>query len=100
MGKIINFNDSPVNELKKELKKKDDELERIHAELAYFKRIYSTTVSIGDLLKLQVADIHSNISLLQNHLAMVQDILQNVKNKIDQLEKMKARIKTTPPPQQ
>lgn len=92
MSKLINFHDNPVMELRNELNKKEIELEELRRELSYFKHIYSSTSSIGDLLKLQLADITSNISLLEGHLTLVQNNLTSVKSKIDQLEQMKSKI--------
>ena len=93
MSKIIEFHSNPVSELKRQLKDKTDELERIRSELAFFKQIYSSTASIGDLLKLQMADLTANVSLLQSHLGIVQENLKNIKAKIDELEKMRQRIR-------
>ena len=92
MSKLINFHDNPVMGLKKELSKKELELEQVHRELAFFKHVYASTSSVGDLLKLQLADITSNISLLESHLTLVQNNLSSVKAKIDQLEQMKSKI--------
>jgi hypothetical protein len=93
MGKIISFHDNPVVELKKELKEKDVELDRIRHELSFFKTLYSTTNSIGDLLKLQLADMTSNVMLLQGHLNLVQENLMSVRGKIENLDGMKNKIK-------
>lgn len=98
MTKIIDFHQTPVVALKKELKEKEEQLEAVKNELIYFKRIYSTTVSIGDLLKLQMADVQANVALLQNHLVLVQQNLASIKSKIDELEKMRARIQIMPSP--
>ena len=93
MGKIISFHDNPVAELKKELKEKEIELDRVKHELAFFKTIYSTTNSIGDLLKLQIADVSTNVMLLQGHLNLVQDNLTAIKNKIENAEQMKNKVR-------
>ena len=93
MGKIISFHDNPVVELKKELKEKEVELDRVKHELAFFKTIYSTTNSIGDLLKLQIADIDTNVMLLQGHLNLVKENLMSIKNKIENLDQMKGKVR-------
>jgi len=93
MGKLISFHDNPVTELKKELKEKEKQLQQAQHELAFFKSIYSTTHSIGDLLKLQLADLTSNVMLLQGHLKLVQENLNSVRTKLDNLEEMKNRVK-------
>ena len=95
MGKVISFHDNPVVELKKELKQKEQELDRVKHELAFFKTLYSTTNSIGDLLKLQLADMSTNVMLLQGHLNLVQENLSSIKNKIENLDKMKSKVKVT-----
>ena len=92
MGKVISFHDNPVKGLKNELSKKEIEIEKIQRELTFFKHVYSSTSSIGDLLKLQLADITSNISLLEGHLSLVQTNLSSVRAKIEQLEQMKTKI--------
>ena len=92
MGKIISFHDNPVMRLKKVISEKEIKLEQVQRELAFFKHVYSSTVAVGDLLKLQLADITSNISLLKGHLTLVQNNLSSVRAKIDQLEEMKAKV--------
>lgn len=93
MGKIISFHDNPVVELKRELNEKEQQLKQAQNELAFFKSIYSTTSSIGDLLKLQLADLTSNVMLLQGHLKLVQDNLNSVRTKLDNLEQMKNKVR-------
>lgn len=95
MGKIISFHDNPVVELKKELKQKEEELDRAKHELAFFKTLYSTTSSVGDLLKLQLADMTSNVMLLQGHLNLVQENLSSIKGKIETLDQMKNKVRVT-----
>ena len=93
MGKLISFHNNPVVELKKELKEKEQQLKQAQNELAFFKSIYSTTNSIGDLLKLQLVDISSNVMLLQGHLKLVQDNLSSVRSKLESLEQMKNKVR-------
>lgn len=94
MGKLISFHGNPVTELKKELNEKEKQLKQAQHELSFFKSIYSTTHSIGDLMKLQLADLTSNVMLLQGHLNVVQDNLNSLRTKLDNLEEMKNRVKT------
>lgn len=93
MGKLISFHDNPVTELKKELAEQEKKLKQAQRELAFFKSIYSTTNSIGDLMKLQLADLSSNVMLLQGHLSMVQENLNAIRTKMENLEEMKNRVK-------
>jgi len=95
MGKLISFHDNPVTELKKELQEKEAQLKQTQHELAFFKSIYSTTNSIGDLMKLQVADLNSNVMILQGHLKLVQDNLNSVRTKIENLDQMKNKVRVT-----
>lgn len=95
MGKLISFHDNPVTELKKELQQKDAQLKQTQHELAFFKSIYSTTNSIGDLMKLQMADLDSNVMILQGHLNLVRDNLDSVRTKIENLDKMKSKVRVT-----
>lgn len=95
MGKLISFHDNPVTELKKELHEKEEQLKQTQHELAFFKSIYSTTNSIGDLLKLQMADLNSNVMILQGHLSLVQDNLNSVRTKIENLDQMKNKVRVT-----
>ena len=95
MGKLISFHDNPVVELKKELQEKEVLLKQTQHELAFFKSIYSTTNSIGDLLKLQLADLNSNVMILQGHLKLVQDNINSVRTKIDNLDQMKNKVRVT-----
>ena len=97
MVDIINFHDNPVHNIKKELVKKEEELARANNELVFFKHIYSATTSVSELLKLQVADIRSNLVLLEGHLKLVNENLVNIQTKLDNVDKMKGRIVSEPP---
>ena len=92
MADIIDFHKNPVTNIKKDLKKKEKELTRVKEELAFFKRIYSATASTGDLLKLQLADLESSITILQGHLNLVQQNLKNLKAKLTDLNDAKSQI--------
>lgn len=98
MADIINFYDNPVKNIKKELEKKEQELERSQKELAFFRHIYSATTSVADLLKLQLADLKSNVVLLEGHLKLVSNNLSTLQSKIDQIDKMRGQVITDPPP--
>lgn len=97
MADIIDFHKNPVTNIKKDLKKKEKELNRAKEELAFFKRIYSATSSTGDLLKLQVADLESTLTILQGHLGLVQQNIKNLKSKLAQLDNAKSQIYIVPP---
>lgn len=96
MADIIDFHKNPVTNIKKDLKKKEKELNRAKEELAFFKRIYSATASTGDLLKLQLADLESSITILQGHLSLVQQNLKNLKAKLTDLDDAKSQIYIVP----
>ncbi len=96
MADIIDFHKNPVTNIKKDLKKKEKELNRAKEELAFFKRIYSATASTGDLLKLQLADLESSITILQGHLGLVQQNLKNLKAKLTDLDDAKSQIYIVP----
>ena len=98
MADIINFYDNPVKNIKKELEKKEQELERSQKELAFFRHIYSATTSVADLLKLQLADLKSNVVLLEGHLKLVSNNLSTLQSKIDQIDKIRGQVITDPPP--
>lgn len=98
MANIIDFHKNPVTNIKKDLKKKEKELNRTKEELAFFKRIYSATASTGDLLKLQLADLESSITILQGHLGLVQQNLKNLKAKLAELDNAKSQIHIMTPP--
>ena len=95
MGKVISFHDNPVVELRKELQEKEKQLIQARHEAAFFKSIYSSTSSIGDLLKLQLADLNSNVMILQGHLKLVQDNLDSVRTKMENLDQMKNKVRIT-----
>jgi len=97
MADIIDFHKNPVTNIKKDLKKKEKELNRAKEELAFFKRIYSATSSTGDLLKLQLADLESTLTILQGHLGLVQQNIKNLKSKLAQLDNAKSQIYIVPP---
>jgi len=97
MADIIDFHKNPVTNIKKDLKKKEKELNRAKEELAFFKRIYSATSSTGDLLKLQIADLESTLTILQGHLGLVQQNIKNLKSKLAQLDNAKSQIYIVPP---
>jgi len=97
MGKIIDFHGSPVANIKKELAEKEKELGTVKQELAFFKRMYSQTVSVSDLLKLEVSDLNANIVILQGHLKLIQDNLGTLKGRLEQVEKQKAQVQLTDP---
>lgn len=97
MADIINFHDNPIRNLKKELDQKEQELARANNELIFFKHLYSATTSVSELLKLQVADIRSNLVLLEGHLKLVNENLVNIQTKLDNVDKMKNQIITDPP---
>lgn len=97
MADIIDFHKNPVTNIKKDLKKKEKELNRAKEELAFFKRIYSATASTGDLLKLQLVDLESSITILQGHLNLVQQNLKNLKAKLAELDNAKSQIYIVPP---
>jgi len=97
MADIIDFHKNPVTNIKKDLKKKEKELNRAKEELAFFKRIYSATSSTGDLLKLQIADLESTLTILQGHLGLVQQNIKNLKSKLAQLDNAKSQIYVVPP---
>lgn len=96
MADIIDFHKNPVTNIKKDLKKKEKELNRAKEELAFFKRIYSATASTGDLLKLQLADLESTLTILQGHLGLVQQNIKNLKSKLAQLDNAKSQIYVVP----
>lgn len=97
MADIINFHDNPVKNIKKELAKKEKELEKSQKELAFFRHVYSATTSVADLLKLQLADLKSNVTLLEGHLRLVNDNLNGLQSKIDNIDKMRGQVITEPP---
>lgn len=97
MADIINFHDNPVKNIQKELGQKQEELDRANNELAFFKHLYSATASVSELLKLQVADIKSNIVLLEGHLKLVHENLTNLQTRLDNVDQMKNRVVTDPP---
>lgn len=97
MADIINFHDNPVKNIQKELGLKQEELDRSNNELEFFKHLYSATASASELLKLQVADIKSNIVLLEGHLKLVHENLTNLQTRLDSIDQMKSRIITDPP---
>ena len=97
MADIINFHDNPVQKIKKELAKKEEELARANHELVFFKHIYSATVSVTELLKLQVVDVRANVMMLESHLKLVTENLANIQQKLDNVDKMKAQVRTDPP---
>lgn len=96
MADIINFHDNPVKNIKKELEEKEKELDRAKKELAFFRHVYSATTSVADLLKLQLADIQSNVVLLKGHLHLVDDNLKNLQTKLNQIDKMRGQVVTDP----
>jgi len=98
MADIISFHDNPVKKIQNELEKKIKELDRANEELTFFKHIYSATASVSELLKLQVADIKSNIILLEGHLKLVNENLSNLQNKLDNIDQMKSRVTVIKPP--
>ena len=98
MADIIDFHKNPVTNIRKDLKKKEKELNRVKEELVFFKRIYSATASTGDLLKLQLADLESSIVILQGHLGLVQQNLKNLKSKLAEIDNAKAQIHIIPSP--
>ena len=91
----INFLKKTMQDLKKELQEKETQLQQARHELAFFKSIYSTTNSIGDLLKLQMADLNSNVMILQGHLKLVQENLNSIRTKIENLDQMKNKVRVT-----
>jgi len=93
MGKLISFHDNPVTSLKKELIETEEKLKIAQHELSFFKSIYSTTHSIGDLIKLQLADLSQNVMTHQGHLKMVQENINAIRVKLENLEEMKNRVK-------
>lgn len=97
MADIINFHDNPVRNIHKELVKKEEELARANNELIFFKHLYSATTSVSELLKLQVADIRSNLVLLEGHLKLVNENLVNIQTKLDNVDKMKNQVVTNKP---
>lgn len=98
MADIIDFHKNPVTKIRKDLKKKEKQLNRVKDELSFFKRIYSTTAATGDLLKLQIADLESSITILQGHLIMVQQNIKNLKLKLADLDSAKSQIHIIPSP--
>lgn len=97
MGDIINFHDNPVKNIQKELDKKEEELARVKNELVFFKHLYSATDSVSELLKLQIADIKSNVILLEGHLKLVHENLSNLQSKLDNIDQMKSKVTIDPP---
>ena len=97
MADIINFHDNPVKNIKKELEEKEKELDRTKKELAFFRHVYSATISVADLLKLQLADFQSNVILLEGHLRLVDDNIKTIQTKLNQIDKMRSQVVTDPP---
>lgn len=97
MADLINFFDNPVKNIKKELDQKQKELERTQKELSFFRHVYSATISVADLLKLQLADLKSNVVLLEGHLKLVNDNLDSLQTKISQIDRMRSQVVTDPP---
>lgn len=92
MSKIINFHHNPVTNIKKELLDKEKELEQAKQELEFFKRMYSQTASVSDLLKLEVSDLNSSITILEGHLKLIRENLGSLKKRLDQIDKQKAQV--------
>lgn len=92
MADIINFHENPVQNIQKKLNTKQKELDRANNELVFFKHLYSATASVSELLKLQVADITSNIVLLEGHLKLVHENLANLQGKLDNIDRMKNQV--------
>lgn len=85
MAEIINFNSNPYTEIKKELTETQKKLSDTEQELLFFKKVSAVTNSTTDLLKLQIADMESNVMILQGHLKMVTQNLQGIKSKLEGL---------------
>ena len=97
MADIIDFYNNPVKNIKKELADKEKELERTKKELAFFRHVYSISTSVADLLKLQLADLETNVVLLQGHLKLVGDNIKNLQSKLEHADKMRSQVIVDPP---
>lgn len=85
MAEIIDFNNNSYVEIQRELAETQKKLHQTEQELIFFRKVSAVTNSTTDLLKLQIADMESNVMILQGHLKMVTQNLQGIRAKLDGL---------------
>ena len=92
MGNIINFHNSPIVDIKKQLLEKEKELEAVKAELIFFKKMYSQTCSVNDMLKLEIADLNSSIVILEGHLKLIQENLKKLQKRLENVDRQRSQV--------
>lgn len=85
MAEIIDFNNNSYREIQRELTETQKKLTETQQELIFYKKVSAVTNSTTDLLRLQIADMESNVMILQGHLKMVTQNLQGMRAKLDGL---------------
>lgn len=85
MGEIIPF-DNPLLKLRRELEEKDFELQETKKRLQEAHESISAISSVNELLKLQLHDLLSNITRLQQNLNSVVSNVNMLQSKLPTIE--------------
>lgn len=91
--KVIDFNKNPIQKLKKDLAKKEKELNELKEELKFYRSLYNSEKSINENMMICILDLQNNIDMLQSNMEVITKNLKGLYDKMEHIQKLRDKNK-------